>query len=92
MPRKIEFINGIRGVAILMVIWHHWFGSKVARQPPVDMPGDLLGPLVNSGHCGIRIFLVFSGFVPYLPHGMTRDIAGAHRAAPRDMVISPRPR
>lgn len=59
---KIGYINGLRGLAILMVVWHHWYAKSVAVHTP-----DLLDPLVLAGHYGVEIFFVLSGFVLYLP-------------------------
>lgn len=71
---KVEFINGIRGLAILMVVWHHWYAKSVANNLP-----DLLDPMVMAGHFGVEIFFVLSGFVLFLPYAQTDRVFDTKR-------------
>ena len=60
---KIGYINGLRGLAILMVIWEHWYSRSFEAHAPA-----FLDPLVSAGNYGVEIFFVLSGFVLYLPY------------------------
>jgi peptidoglycan/LPS O-acetylase OafA/YrhL len=69
--RKIASINGLRGVAIALVIVHHLFIPYYIREPARAVLFDQEGPLGvairNAAH-GVDIFFVLSGFVLYLPY------------------------
>jgi len=70
---KLEVINGLRGVAILAVIWHHLFGLYFKPGSAVALPASA-GPAVylSYGWIGVQLFFVLSGFVLYLPYAEGR--------------------
>jgi peptidoglycan/LPS O-acetylase OafA/YrhL len=66
---RIPFIDGLRGLAILMVLLYH--GSLVHTSVPIRTPLgsgsiDLTGPL-HYGYLGVNLFFVLSGFCLTLP-------------------------
>src|SRR5579859_1718984 len=70
---KLEVINGLRGAAIVAVIWHHLFGlyfkpGSAAALQPAPMGGFFL----SYGWIGVQLFFVLSGFVLYLPYAEGR--------------------
>src|SRR5260370_29124336 len=72
---KIGAVNGLRGVAILLVILHHFF-IPFTRQNPLH-PGvidseSFFAAFVNNAFLGVNIFFVLSGFVLYLPYRAKR--------------------
>lgn len=58
---KIDAIDGLRGLAILGVIYHHTFSSTVYAS--VSFPNFLRG-----GWLGVNLFFILSGFVLYRPY------------------------
>lgn len=61
---RLAPINGLRGIAILAVIYFHlicglWSADKV--------PG-WLSPLLTNGWTGVNLFFILSGFVLFLPY------------------------
>jgi|SRR6266404_240235 len=68
---KIGALNGLRGIAIAMVVLHHLFIPYTARIPvrPGEIDGDgLFAAFINDAWLGVNIFFVLSGFVLYLPY------------------------
>jgi peptidoglycan/LPS O-acetylase OafA/YrhL len=64
---RIAFIDGLRGVAILAVIFHHSFGG-VFNAGVGTSHTSLLSDIASSGFLGVNLFFVLSGFVLYLPY------------------------
>lgn len=56
----LDYIDGLRGLAITMVVFYHlWFYGGASFQRPWN--------LVASGHIGVNLLLVLSGFCLYWP-------------------------
>src|SRR3954447_4319923 len=67
--RRIGAIHGLRGIAILGVVFHHsfWrysFESGIGR------------PILTNGWMGVDLFFVLSGFVLYLPFAAGKPFSG----------------
>lgn len=65
-PRSIASLDGLRGLAIMLVLWHHWFLLPM-------LAGWDTGPLALSlvplfGFSGVFLFFVLSGFLLFLPY------------------------
>lgn len=63
--RRIEAVDGLRGIAILMVIFHHVYKGAVSA-----FISEMFGVhpwLANQGFLGVGVFFVLSGFVLALP-------------------------
>ena len=72
---KIGVVNGLRGVAILMVVLHHMFIPYAGRNPlhPGELdPNGLFAAFITDAWLGVHIFFVLSGFVLYLPYCLGR--------------------
>ncbi len=76
---RVPVINGLRGVAILGVLFHHiTLGTVPFSGPYLSLAGIEipLSPLITNGWTGVNLFFILSGFVLYLPH-----VAGGRRMA-----------
>lgn len=65
---KLSVINGMRGIAILAVIFYHSFFDEFKygwAENNVPLPLDIF---LSSGWLGVNLFFVLSGFVLYLPY------------------------
>lgn len=60
--RRLPVVDGLRGLAILAVIYHHTLSPKAGLSGT-----DPLSVLSQSGWHGVNLFFVLSGFVLYLP-------------------------
>jgi len=67
---RIAVVNGLRGLAIIGVIFQH-MGSGWALDA---LGGELapLRPLVSNGWTGVNLFFILSGFVLFLPYAAQR--------------------
>jgi peptidoglycan/LPS O-acetylase OafA/YrhL len=66
---KIGYVNGLRGIAIVMVVWHHLYGQHFELPEVAEQLGWLV-PIYSfavSGWLGVNVFFVLSGFVLFLP-------------------------
>lgn len=59
MTNRIAFLDGLRGVAILMVVFFHSY----ARWPDVVPYGDQYKYFFGIGRFGVELFFMISGFV-----------------------------
>lgn len=76
--RDYDFIDGLRGVAILMVVFAHHFYVN----PNSGSVVRYLGCLLDTGACGVTLFYALSGFLISWPF-WKRKAAGAASAMPR---------
>jgi peptidoglycan/LPS O-acetylase OafA/YrhL len=68
---KIGALNGLRGIAIAMVVVFHLFIPYAGSIPlrPGEIDGDgLFSAFVSELWLGVNVFFVLSGFVLYLPY------------------------
>jgi peptidoglycan/LPS O-acetylase OafA/YrhL len=63
-PVRLAPINGLRGIAILAVIYFH----IIMGLWPADAVPIWLSPLLTNGWTGVNLFFILSGFVLYLPY------------------------
>lgn len=78
----ISAVNGLRGVAILGVLFHHLAKpSLIDHTPAAWLP--VVTPAVSSWWTGVNLFFVLSGFVLFLPYAQgvrgMRDVADVGR-------------
>lgn len=66
--KRLAVINGLRGVAILGVIFHHSFFPHILYGMKDGSPLSLLNVLSSSGWLGVNLFFFLSGLVLYLPY------------------------
>ena len=69
--RRFEYIDGLRGLASIMVAISHLAGAAAAKHPGIL--GAHVEKLADLGRYGVQIFFVLSGFV--IAHSV---MSGAH--------------
>jgi len=64
LPHKVEALDGLRGIAILIVVCSH-FRSIVSDDPYFDQvtPWVFVNTLFSRGFLGVDLFFVLSGFL-----------------------------
>ena len=82
---RIATIDGLRGIAILLVVWFHvWqITWQAAIVPGINLS---LQPLAETGFIGVAIFFFISGFVLLLPYATARE-TGAPAPSLRHFVL-----
>lgn len=63
--KHYQFIDGLRGVLAVYVLFHHFLGWNLASDLPTGL--KLLGKPFCFGHSAVCIFIVLSGFSLHLP-------------------------
>jgi peptidoglycan/LPS O-acetylase OafA/YrhL len=58
-PKTIEALDGVRGIAILLVMFYHF----TFRFTPTSLSGRLVAAMGAIGWCGVDLFFVLSGFL-----------------------------
>jgi peptidoglycan/LPS O-acetylase OafA/YrhL len=56
---KLQSLNGLRAIAIIIVFFHH----LQSHIPAVNLPVQILRMYVNQGWIGVDLFFVLSGFL-----------------------------
>lgn len=82
---RLGYINGLRGLAILGVIWHHCMLSLLSGPGyPIHVLGLTFDrfPVLTQLWKGVDLFFILSGFVLYLPY-----VAGERIMAGRDDAL-----
>ncbi len=95
-PGRIGVLNGLRGAAILAVVYHHFYARWT---PPGWLAIKLAGLTVHpatylaNGWIGVNLFFVLSGFVLYLPYAQGRrrmaglgDVVGFYKHRMRRLL------
>lgn len=59
---RIDFLDGLRGIAILLVVLYHTYSSAWVKLVPFFAP-TFEFPLVKFGDLGVPLFFMISGFV-----------------------------
>ncbi|HEV2678752.1 MAG TPA: acyltransferase [Aliidongia sp.] len=73
MNEKLSVINGLRGWAILIVMFGHLFGAYFDPSSPISvLAPQSMSPLrlLSFGGLGVPLFFIVSGFVLFLPYVM----------------------
>ncbi len=60
--QRIQFLDGLRGIAILMVVLYHTYSSAWQELVPFYQP-TFDFPLIKFGDLGVPLFFIISGFV-----------------------------
>ena len=74
-PPRVAELDGLRGIAIVLVLLVH-FGARI---PADSFPAEWIQALCRSGWCGVDLFFVLSGFLITGILLDTRDTPGYFR-------------
>lgn len=88
---RIVELDGLRGLAILLVVGFHYFGRFTAeRGVPLYPYGDMFAfwPIARDGRVGVFLFFIISGFV--ISYSLARSRSTLHFLAKRaDRLVLP---
>ncbi|HDL6927296.1 TPA: acyltransferase [Yersinia enterocolitica] len=70
---RIKHLDGMRGIAILLVLFFHTFVRWPDLLPFVEQTKDVF--LFKYGHIGVRFFFIISGFVIFMSLDKTASMA-----------------
>jgi peptidoglycan/LPS O-acetylase OafA/YrhL len=70
---RIDVIDGLKGFAILLVLYQHIYASKV-----IELTGTRI--LFGYGYLSVTLFYILSGFLLYLPYATGRYTPSSHPA------------
>jgi peptidoglycan/LPS O-acetylase OafA/YrhL len=65
---RLDVLDGLRGLAILMVVWYHLWLVSGYSTPLLAFAA----PLVQNGYLGVDLFFFLSGFCIALPYARAR--------------------
>jgi peptidoglycan/LPS O-acetylase OafA/YrhL len=71
---RIKFLDGLRGIAILLVLCFHAFSKWPAIVPYGNSYGDF--PVFKYGNLGVQLFFLISGFVILMSLEKNKDFGG----------------
>lgn len=75
--RRVDVVDGLRGIAILLVVlFHYWQLSFWAFRIP-DLPGADLEFVQVAGFLGVEVFFFISAFCLFQPHARAMCGTGA---------------
>ena len=74
----LAYLDGIRGLAALFVLWHHtylqiWTTQAITNQKP-HLPAPVWLDALRYGHWAVDVFIVLSGFCLMLPFVQGRPL------------------
>ncbi|MCA1596629.1 MAG: acyltransferase family protein, partial [Chloroflexi bacterium] len=71
---RLDYLDGIRGLAALFVVFHHvWRQSFHAAAPEIPPWWLAFASTLSAGHYGVAVFIVLSGFCLMLPVAKSAD-------------------
>lgn len=79
--KNVDFLDGLRGLAVLMVVVGHLFYINPTSSPTVLY----LGALIGTGWMGVGLFFTLSGFLVSLPFWKHKK-AGNHSVLPPNYI------
>lgn len=77
---KLDGVQALRGIAALLVVFHHLLEELVGGLPD----SDLIKSLIRLGACGVDVFFVISGFI--IAHSV-KSLGGRGREAARVFAL-----
>jgi len=71
MTQRLEYLDSIRGIAALIVVFHHIFETFIKYNPDFYPVLVHLFETINLGRMGVIVFFITSGFV--IPYSLKPD-------------------